>query len=128
MNRSAFKLILVVLLALAAPAVAQDLQSFAARTTVHKLANGWTFIILERPAAPVFSFVTIADVGSAQEVPGITGLAHMFEHMAFKGTPNLGTTDYTAEKKALDALEAAYQAYQSERLSPRPEAKKLESL
>jgi len=111
-----------------APAAAQDLKSFEARTTVHKLANGWTFIILERPAAPVFSFATIADVGSAQEVPGITGLAHMFEHMAFKGTPNIGTTDYAAEKKALDALEAAYQAYQAERLSPRPDAKKLESL
>jgi predicted Zn-dependent peptidase len=118
----------LLLLTLATPAAAQDLKSFEARTTVHKLANGWTFIILERPAAPVFSFATIADVGSAQEVPGITGLAHMFEHMAFKGTPNIGTTDYAAEKKALDALEAAYQAYQAERLSPRPDAKKLEGL
>jgi predicted Zn-dependent peptidase len=119
---------MLLLLALASAASAQDLQSFEARTTVHRLANGWTFIILERPVAPVFSFATIADVGSAQEVPGITGLAHMFEHMAFKGTPNIGTTDYAAEKQALDALEAAYQAYQAERLSPRPDAKKLESL
>ena len=118
----------LLLLALAATAAAQDLKSFEAKTTVHRLANGWTFIILERPVAPVFSFATVADVGSAQEVPGITGLAHMFEHMAFKGTPNIGTTDYAAEKKALDALEAAYQAYQTERLSRRPEAKKLESL
>jgi len=127
MKRPRFILALL-LLALTTPAAAQDLKSFEARTTVHKLANGWTFIILERPAAPVFSFATIADVGSAQEVPGITGLAHMFEHMAFKGTPNIGSTDYAAEKKALDALETAYQAYQAERLSPRPEAKKLESL
>ena len=116
------------LLALATAAAAQDLKSFEAKTTVHKLANGWTFVIVERPVAPVFSFATIADVGSAQEVPGITGLAHMFEHMAFKGTPNIGTTDYAAEKPALEALEAAYQAYEAERLSPRPDAKKLESL
>ena len=119
---------IVAILALATAAAAQDLKSFEARTTVHRLANGWTFIIVERPVAPVFSFATIADVGSAQEVPGITGLAHMFEHMAFKGTPNIGTTDYAAEKKALDALEAAYQAYQSERLSARADAKKLETL
>jgi predicted Zn-dependent peptidase len=116
------------LLAVAAAVGAQDLKSFESKTTVHRLKNGWTFLIVERPVAPVFSFATIADVGSAQEVPGITGLAHMFEHMAFKGTPHIGTTDYAAEKKALDAVEAAYQAYQAERLSPRPDPKKLESL
>lgn len=112
----------------ATTAGAQDLASFEKRTTVHKLANGWTFLIVERPTAPVFSFATLADVGSAQEVPGITGLAHMFEHMAFKGTPNLGTTDYPAEKKALEVLEAAYQAWQAERLSAAPDAGKLKAL
>jgi predicted Zn-dependent peptidase len=110
------------------PAAAQDLASFEARTTVHKLANGWTFLIVERPVAPVFSFCTIADVGSAQEVPGITGLAHMFEHMAFKGSPTVGTRDWEGEKKALAELEAAYQAWQAERLAARPDPKKLETL
>lgn len=113
---------------LASASQAQDLKSFEAKTRVHKLKNGWTFIIVERPVAPVVSFETVADVGSAQEVSGMTGLAHMFEHMAFKGTPNLGTSDYAAEKKALEALETAYQAYQAERLSPRPDEKKLETL
>lgn len=78
--------------------------------------------------APVFSFCTIADVGSAQEVPGITGLAHMFEHMAFKGGPTVGTRDWEGEKKALAELEAAYQAWQAERLSAKPDPKKLETL
>jgi predicted Zn-dependent peptidase len=112
----------------AAPAAGQDLAAFERRTTVHKLANGWTFIIVERPGAPVFSFCTVADVGSAQEVTGITGLAHMFEHMAFKGTPNLGTRDWPAEQKALAAVESAYQAWQTERLSAHPDAGKLETL
>jgi predicted Zn-dependent peptidase len=116
------------LLAVSVPGTAQDLASFEAKTKVHRLANGWTFIIVERPAAPVFSFATVADVGSVQEVPGITGLAHMFEHMAFKGTPNIGTTDYASEKKAIEALEAAYQAYQAERLSPRSDPQKVERL
>jgi predicted Zn-dependent peptidase len=129
-NLSRRALVLAFAVAVAAlPAAAQDLlRAFAAQTTVHELANGWTFILVRRPVAPVASFVTLADVGSAQEVPGITGLAHMFEHMAFKGSVHVGTRDYPAEQKALDALETAYQAYQAERLSPRPDPGRLERL
>ncbi len=111
-----------------APAPAQSLAEFEARTSVHVLENGWTFIISERPVAPVFSFATFANVGGAQEVPGITGLAHMFEHMAFKGTPNIGTTDYKAEARAILEMEAAYQAWQAERLSLNPDQEKLGQL
>jgi predicted Zn-dependent peptidase len=111
-----------------AAAAAQDLAAFAARTTVHVVPNGWTFILVERPVAPVFSFCTIADVGSAQEVPGITGLAHMFEHMAFKGTDRIGTRDPAGEKRAMDALEAAYQEYQRERLAPHADPQKVAAL
>ena len=107
---------------------AQDLASFEEKTSVHVLDNGWTFIISERPVAPVFSFATLVNVGAAQEVPGITGLAHMFEHMAFKGTPNIGTSNYKAEKRALQAMEAAYQAWQQERLSLNPDSEKLAQL
>jgi predicted Zn-dependent peptidase len=106
----------------------RELQAFAARTTVHVTANGWTFILVERPVAPVFSFCTIADVGSVQEVPGITGLAHMFEHMAFKGTEKIGTRDPVGEKRAMDALEEAYQAYQRARLAPRTKAPATEEV
>lgn len=111
-----------------APLPAQDLESFEARTTVHTLDNGWTFIIVRRPEAPVFSFATLVDVGAAQEVPGITGLAHMFEHVAFKGTPVVGTTDWEAEREALARLEAAYQAYQAERFSQDPDPEELQAL
>jgi predicted Zn-dependent peptidase len=114
--------------ALASPAAAQDLADFDRRTTVHTLGNGWTFVIVERPVAPVFTFATYAKVGSAQEVPGITGLAHMFEHMAFKGTDTIGTTDYEAEKEALAAMEAAYLAYQAARLAPQPDPEEVERL
>ena len=124
--RAALALLVLTLSAL--PAAAQDLKSFEERTTVHKLANGWTFILVERTTAPVFSFCTLADVGSSQEVPGITGLAHMFEHMAFKGGPKIGSKDWAAEKKALEAVETAYDAYQAERLSPRSDPKKVEKL
>ena len=100
---------------LIAPVSAQDIPQMEKKVTVHTLPNGWTFIIYERPVAPVFSFATYVNVGSAQEVPGITGMAHMFEHMAFKGTPNIGTKDFAAEKKALDKVDAAWHAYDGER-------------
>ena len=95
---------------------AQDVASFEKRITVKKLPNGLTVLIMERPEAPVFSFFTHVNVGSAQEVNGITGLAHMFEHMAFKGTDEIGTTDYPAEKRALAKVEQDYAAYQRENL------------
>src|SRR5260370_14679324 len=95
---------------------AQDIASFEKKVTVKKLANGLTVMIMERLEAPVFSFYTRVDAGSAQEVQGITGLAHMFEHMAFKGTDRIGTENYPAEKVALAKVEATYAAYQKEDL------------
>ncbi len=106
------------LLTITATLHAQDLASFENRTTMRRLDNGLTVIVMERPEAPVFSFATIVNVGSAQEVPGITGLAHMFEHMAFKGTTKVGTSNYTAESAALATVEETYAAYDRARRDP----------
>jgi predicted Zn-dependent peptidase len=105
----------VVCCALWSIALGQDLASFEKRTTVKKLANGLTVIVCERPEAPVFSFFTHVDAGSVQDPMHKTGLAHMFEHMAFKGTDTIGTRDYAGEKAALAKVEAAYAAYLAER-------------
>jgi predicted Zn-dependent peptidase len=94
---------------------AQDVASFEKRTTVKKLPNGLTIVICERSEAPVFSFYTMVDAGSTQDPQEKTGLAHMFEHMAFKGTDKIGTTNYAAEKPVLEKVEAAYAAYIAER-------------
>jgi predicted Zn-dependent peptidase len=107
--------LVLALAAFAAAAGAQDLASFEKRTTMKKLDNGLTVILVERHDAPVFAYATMVDVGSTQEVPGITGLAHMFEHMAFKGSDRLGTTDWEAERKALQRVEETYAAYNSAR-------------
>jgi predicted Zn-dependent peptidase len=114
MNHRALKSFVLVLI-LGALAAAQDVASFEKRTTVKKLDNGLTVVICERPEAPVFSFFTHVDAGSVQDPLGQTGLAHMFEHMAFKGTDKIGTTDYAAEKTALEKVELAYAAYIAER-------------
>src|SRR6185312_1283144 len=98
--------------AVAAPA--QDLASFEKRTTVKVLPNGLTLIVCERPEAPVFSYYTLVDAGSADDPQGESGLAHMFEHMAFKGTDKIGTTNYAAEKIALAKVESTYAAYDAE--------------
>ena len=92
---------LAIILGISALAMAQDLASFEKRITLKKLDNGLTVIICERPEAPVFSFYTHVNAGSVQDPMGQTGMAHMFEHMAFKGTDKIGTTDYAAEKVAL---------------------------
>jgi predicted Zn-dependent peptidase len=122
-------LMAVFALAAAAPAAAQNLASFEKHLTERTLDNGLKLLVYERPAAPVVSFYTYVDAGSAQEVPGITGLAHMFEHMAFKGTTRLGTTDWSAEKEALAAVDRAYHAFDRERRKPGgPDAAKLQEL
>ncbi|HEY1271386.1 MAG TPA: insulinase family protein, partial [Terriglobales bacterium] len=96
-------------------ASAQDIASFEKHITVKTLDNGLTVLMLERPEAPVFSFYTHVDAGSAQDPLGSTGLAHMMEHMAFKGTDKIGTSDYASEKLALEKVEKAYTAYNAER-------------
>jgi predicted Zn-dependent peptidase len=74
---------------------------------VHELtlANGMRWLVVERRGAPVFTGVIRIRAGGADELPGQTGLAHLFEHMAFKGTPVLGTKDWAAELALLAALE-----------------------
>ena len=99
---------------LAASSWAQDVASFEKRTTVKTLKNGLTVILCERPEAPVFSFFTIVDAGSVQDPSGQSGMAHMFEHEAFKGTDRIGTTDYAREKVALEKVDQAWAAYDHE--------------
>ncbi len=118
MSYKRFLKLFAIVLVLAGVAAAQDLASFEKRTTVKTLDNGLTVVICERPEAPVFSFFTHVDAGSVQDPLGQTGLAHMFEHMAFKGTDKIGTTDYAAEKVALEKVEQVYAEYITERDKP----------
>ena len=123
-----FSLMLLAATALTA-ARAQDLKSFEQKITTKVLPNGLTLIICERPEAPVFSYTTFVDAGDVNDPSGESGLAHMFEHLAFKGTSEIGTTDYAAEKVALEKVEQANNAYEAEYLKPvGRDPKKLEEL
>ena len=69
------------------------------------LENGMKFILLERTQIPVFSAIVLVGTGSVDEPPGKTGVAHVFEHMAFKGTTTVGTKDYEKELPILENIE-----------------------
>ncbi len=106
----------IVLLLILSPAVpAQDLKEFEKSVTEFTLPNGLHFIVVERHDAPVVSFHTHADVGAVHDPNGRTGLAHMFEHMAFKGSDRIGSRNFAAEKKALAAVDEAFRRLRAER-------------
>ena len=109
---------MVAALFLSTAGFSQDLKSFEQRITTKVLPNGLTILICERPEAPVFSYTTFVDAGDVDDPSGESGLAHMFEHLAFKGTSQIGTKDYAAEKVALDNVEAANRALEAELRNP----------
>ncbi|MBF0491628.1 MAG: insulinase family protein [Deltaproteobacteria bacterium] len=71
----------------------------------YTLKNGMRFLLLSRPGVPVFTGYIRVNVGGADEHQGQTGIAHMLEHMAFKGTSKIGTKNYSKEKPLLDEIE-----------------------
>src|SRR5262245_30524677 len=69
------------------------------------LANGMRLLMVERHDEPTVAGGWVAHVGSSNERPGITGIAHLFEHMMFKGTPTIGTKDYKKDLAIITAQE-----------------------
>ena len=80
------------------------------------LPNGMKLLMVERHDQPTISCGWLARVGSANERPGITGLAHLFEHMMFKGTRTIGTKD-AARDLELNRLQDEVQAGIREEMS-----------
>eukprot|EP00850_Spirogloea_muscicola_P007519 SM000038S14332 [mRNA] locus=s38:296161:300636:+ [translate_table: standard] len=63
------------------------------------------WVVMERRAAPIVACHMYAAVGAADEPDGQTGLAHFLEHLAFKGTSQIGSKDPKAEASVLDELD-----------------------
>ncbi len=76
----------------------------ADRVVEQKLANGLTVLMVERHQTPVVSLNMTFRVGGVNEQIGQTGLAHLYEHMAFKGTRTVGTKNYEKERPILEEL------------------------
>jgi predicted Zn-dependent peptidase len=69
------------------------------------LSNGMKLLLVERHDDPAVAGGWVAHVGSSNERPGMTGIAHLFEHMMFKGTPVIGTTNYQRDLEIIEAQE-----------------------
>ena len=106
----------------------QSFEGIKKQVRTHVLPNGMKFIVLERHDVPVASFHVYADVGSANESYGITGISHILEHMAFKGTTSIGTKDYAAESKVLEDLDGVYDQMKREEAKPAPDKAKAAEL
>src|SRR5690349_19120536 len=87
----------------------------ADRVREHSLKNGLKLLLVERHTSPTVAAWIRFRVGGVDERSDERGLAHMLEHMLFKGTKTLGTTDFAAEKPLLDKIETTAQQLMAEK-------------
>jgi predicted Zn-dependent peptidase len=113
-----------------APSPAPDTAAGIAREIGDfTLANGMHFVILERHQTPLVSFHIYVGAGLANIPAGQSGLGRLIEKLAWSGTETTGSRDWTAEKKALDAVEDAADRLDTERAKgPRADSVKVTGL
>jgi len=99
----------------AAAAPSATARGLEERVVEHRLANGLTLLLMERHQAPIVSVNLTYKVGGVNEHNGITGVAHLYEHMAFKGSRTIGVTDAAREKPVLDELDRLAEAITAEK-------------
>ncbi len=102
MRRCALPVLLLLLATLMPSLAAPD--TLAHKVTEFTLDNGMKFVVVRRDVSPTFFGVIGFRVGSINEREGITGISHLLEHMMFKGTKTVGTTDYRQEKKYIEKI------------------------
>lgn len=95
----------------------------------HTLKNGMKILLVERHSSPTVALWIRYKVGSVNEVSNERGIAHMLEHMLFKGTRAIGTRNYAAEKPLLARIEATAQELMREKLKrEKADDKKIKEL
>ena len=80
---------------------------------IYKLDNGLTVFLTQYKEQPRIQAFVAVKVGSKNDPSETTGLAHYFEHMMFKGTPDFGTTDWAKEKVMIDQIEQLFEKYRT---------------
>src|SRR5512136_2592351 len=101
-SRGAMKRLIVIWVILLSPAL------WAQQVPVQEyvLPNGLRFLMIPKKGDPNIAAGWLARAGSVNERPGITGLSHLFEHMMFKGTRVIGTTDIDKDLKLMAQMDA----------------------
>jgi len=117
----ALLLLLVGVLPLQAATLAEKVQE-------HTFANGLKLLVVERPGAPVFSAYLTVGVGAVDETSDSRGVAHLLEHLRFKGTDTIGTTDYVQEQPLLEAIEETGSALDRLRNEPDADVQRIAAL
>jgi predicted Zn-dependent peptidase len=107
-------LILFLIVTVTGPSFAA-VEPLEKRVVERTLANGMKLLVLERHFSPTVSIRMMFRTGSVDEVSGKTGLAHMFEHMMFKGTKTLGTKNYAKEAPLLRQIDELHRRLDDER-------------
>jgi predicted Zn-dependent peptidase len=88
-SKQTISAVIVVFLLVIPAAMAQSVKF-----TEHKLKNGLRVILSEDHSAPTYSISVVYNVGSRDERKGRTGFAHLFEHMMFQGSENVGKGEH----------------------------------
>jgi predicted Zn-dependent peptidase len=121
-----FMAILVITLLLPLVLAAQSLEK---RVTERTLGNGFRVLMIERHTSPTVALYILFKAGAVDEPEDSTGIAHLLEHMLFKGTTTIGTTDYSREKPLLQAIDRVGTALDAERAKgAQADAERLQSL
>ena len=122
--------LVVVLLTLSGTWFAGPLSaaSLEDRVVEHRFANGLQLLVVERHDTPIVSAYITLGVGSVHETSETRGVAHLLEHMLFKGTSTLGTKDYAREKPLLVEIEAVGGQLDALRADPSADAEKVAAL
>jgi len=104
-------------------------SSFIFKMKVHeyRLNNGLKLLVVQRDT-PTVSCQLWFDVGSVNDPEGLSGAAHLFEHMMFKGTRIIGTKNYEEEKPLLDETVRIMRLHDSECMKDEPDYAVLEAL
>src|SRR5512133_1245096 len=93
----------------AEPAPTETRAGLEDKVIEHTLKSGMKLLMVERHTSPTVSAWIRFRVGAVDERSDERGIAHLLEHMLFKGTKTLGTTSYAAEKPLLDKIEVVAQ-------------------
>ncbi len=94
---------------------ALNAQSIEDRVTEYSLHNGFKVLMLERHSSPTVALYILFKAGAVDEAPDSVGIAHLLEHMLFKGTETIGTTNYSQEKRLLKEIDQTGTALDRER-------------
>jgi len=114
-------ILLAVLTPWAEPSPAEGQAPALPQMYERTLDNGLTVLVLPRPGAPTAALTVQYRVGGVDERPGETGIAHLLEHLLFKGTEAVGTRDPVAERTWLHRVDATWDSIAALRESGPPD-------